>query len=32
MKEGLSMSKVYTRGVCGLRVRDNSVLCVQCDS
>ena len=30
MKDDLSKSKVYSYGVCGLRVKTNSILCVQC--
>ena len=29
-KDGMSNSKVDPRGVCSLRVKANSVLCVQC--
>ena len=30
-KDGLSKSKVYPCGVCSLKVKANSVLCVQCE-
>ena len=30
-QDGLSKSKVYPYGVCSLRVKAHSVLCVQCD-
>ena len=29
-KDGMSKGKVDPRGVCSLRVKDNSVLCLQC--
>ena len=29
-KDGVSISKVYPCWVCGLRVKDNTVLCLQC--